>query len=708
MISIKWRMMLFVAFIIVVILGSNLYFSNQMLDKTTTYSASLLQKQLSDKVSVVEKGVNSHVSDISQTATLLAEQMAMDKQVIQAVKDRNSTLLHSALDNDAKLAKEKVGIDLIWVTKLADRTADGKTPILACPTNPTFDGFDQLNYASTNKALDSGQTVVSWEVNEEDGKLQITVPIKENGKVIGAIVVGQQAYQTMFNKISEATQAGTTLFLINENDYYIMTDVEKDDIGKMMFAESHEKLADKAKNLSLLAKQKDIYAALIPLLNEVKSSRTPLTKVIELNGQSYASYLKPLLSDKGEVRGILMNRIPGYVTSQQEMLNQTSSLQTRSTTVFIILFVLSILAAYFISQRISAPIQKIVTLVSQIAKGDLTHKVKIRSKDEIGELAKQLNIMVDSLKNLLSEVSLSSSQVAAFSEELTSSGEESSKASDFISTSISQVAEGAETQFESVQASEEIVREIANNIQHISKLVGHVAHSTMETSQSSQSGIQIITSTINQMNTIEEKSSHTEQMILSLGAKSDEIGNIVALITHISSQTNILSLNASIEAARAGEYGRGFSIVAAEIRKLAEQSTESTKQIQQLISQIQVESTNSINSMHDSQIAIKQGVSLVTQAGESFNHINNSIDQIVDQMQNIDGAVEQINTGIEHLLTRNQKMTEVSNTALSHTQNVAASAEEQTASMNEISAAAGSLSEMAEDLQGLINQFIIK
>jgi methyl-accepting chemotaxis protein len=707
MISIKWRIMLFVAIIIMVILGSNLYFSNQMLDKTTTYTGSLLQKQLNDKVSVVEKGVNSHVSDISQTATLLAEQMAMDKQVIQAVKDRNRTLVHSALDNNAKLATEKVGIDLIWVTNLKDRTADGKTPILACPTNPKFDGFDQLNYASTNKALDSGQTVVSWEVNEEDGKLQITVPIKENDIVIGAIVVGQQAYQSMFNKISESTQAGTTLFLVNQNDYYIMTDVQKDDIGKQMFTESHEKLKEKAKNLSELAKQKDIYAGLIPLLNEIKSSGKPLTKVIKLDGQSYASYLKPLLSDKGEVRGILMNRIPGYVTSQQEMLSQTSSLQTKSTTVFLILFVLSILAAYFISQRISAPIQKIVTLVSQIAKGDLTNKVKIKSRDEIGELAKHLNIMVDSLKNLLSEVSLSSSQVAAFSEQLTSSGEESSKASGFISESISQVAEGAETQFESVQASEAIVSEIASSIQSISKLVGHVAHSTVETSQSSHTGNEIITSTINQMNTIDEKSSHTERMLLSLGAKSDEIGNIVSLITKISSQTNILSLNASIEAARAGEYGRGFSVVATEIRKLAEQSTDSTNQIQQLISQIQLESINSIDSMHDSQIAIKQGVSLVTQAGESFNHINNSIDHMAAQMQDIAGAVEQITTGSEHLLTRIQLMTEVSNTGLSHTQNVAASAEQQTATMIEISASAASLSEMAEHLQLLINQFKI-
>jgi methyl-accepting chemotaxis protein len=706
--SIKWRMMLFVAIIIIVILGSNLYFINQMLSKTTTYTAGLLQHQLDEKVSMVEKGVNSHVSDISQTSTLLAEQMASDKQVIQAVKDRNKALVHSALDNNANLAKEKVGIDLIWVTNIKDRTADGKTPILACPTNIKFDGFDQLNYASTNKAMDSGETVVSWEVNEEDGKLQITVPIKENGTVIGAIVVGQQAYKTMFNKISEATQAGTTLFLLNANDYYIMTDVQKDEIGKLMFSESHEKLTVKAKNLTDLAKQNKVYTTLIPLLNQVKSSGKPTTQIIELDGKSYASYFKPLLGHNGEVRGVLMSRIPGYVTSQQEMLSQTSSLQTTAITVFVILFVLSILAAYMISQRIATPIKKIVTLVSQIAKGDLTNKVQLRSKDEIGELAKQLNIMVDSLKNLLTEVSLSSSQVAAFSEELTSSGEESSKASGFISASISQVAEGAETQYESMQASQNIVSEIAGNIEHISKLVGNMTDSTLDTSRSSQSGNQIITNTISQMNMIDEKSSHTENMLLSLGAKSDEIGSIVSLITNISQQTNILSLNASIEAARAGEYGRGFSVVAAEIRKLAEQSTESTNQIQELISQIQAESINSIDSMHDSQIAIKQGVSLVTQAGESFNHIYSSIDQIAVQTQDIDSAVKQINTGIEHLLTRIQMMTEVSNTGLSHSQNVAASAEEQTASMNEISAAAASLSEMAEGLQELINQFKIK
>ncbi|WP_179233017.1 methyl-accepting chemotaxis protein [Paenibacillus rigui] len=709
MTSIKWKIMLFVAAVIIVILGSNVYFVKNMLDKTTDYSSELLQKQLEDKVAMVEKGVNGYVADVTQTAAFLADQMAQDKQVVRAVKENNKELLHSALDSSSRIAKEKIGIDLIWVTSLKERTSDGKTPILACPTNPSFDGFGQLQYASTNASLDSGQTVISWEVNEEDGKLQISAPIKDtDGKVIGAIVVGQQAYQAMFSKIAESTQAGSTLFLVSDQtDYYVMTDVQKDAIGQQMFADSHEKLKDQARNVSKLAAHNADYAALVPLLNQVKSSKKPLIQVVQLGGQSYASYLLPLLSHDGAIQGVLMNRIPGFVASQQEMLKQSASLQGTAILVFLLLFLLSLMAAYWISHRIASPIRDMVGFVSDIAAGDLTRQLQLQSKDEIGELSRHIILMKENLHGIITEISHSSNQVAALSEELTASAEESGKASSFISASISEVAEGAESQFTSVQDSQDALHKIATDSDRITGFVQEVNRTTQAASYLSQTGKEVISSTVNQMHLIRGKTDILEQVLLALEAKSKEIGHIVALITNISNQTNILSLNASIEAARAGEYGKGFSVIANEIRMLAEQTRNSADQIQQLISDIQNESFQSIHSLNESQAAIKEGAALVAEAGNTFTGIYGSVDQVAGQMKDISSSIEQINTKIGHLLSSTLSISEISHTSVSHTQNVAASAEEQTASMMEISSSAASLSEMAADLQSLAHRFKI-
>ncbi|WP_373229178.1 methyl-accepting chemotaxis protein [Cohnella sp.] len=705
--SIQWKIMSLVALIIISILSVNLILINLTLDKTSNYTNDLLKGQLTEKVALIERGVNAQVSNITQQSILVAEQIASNPQVIQALKSKDKDALHKLLDGNAETFKQQLGIDLIWLTSLEDRTSDGKTPILACPSNPAFDGFDQLNYSSTNKALDTGTTVSSWEVNEEDGKLQITAPIEENGKVIGAVVVGKQTYKSMLKVISDSTDTANSLFLINNNDYYVMTDVEKDDLGTLVYGDSHEKLKAEAKSFSDLIKQKPVYSELKLLLDEVKTTAKPLTKIVELNKKPYAAYLIPLFSDTGEVNGVLFNRIPGFVASQQEIKEKTSSLQQTGFVILFILFIAGLFFSYLLSKNISNPIKKIASLLHDIANGDLTKPIKHQSKDEIGLLFQSATLMVNSLKSIIQDVDYASSQVAASSEELTAGASESSKASEVIALSASEVAAGAENQFTSVKKSKEAVGDIAEHVEIITNHIESAASLAQSTSASAESGNVLASETMNQMLFIQEKSNLTQEVVVQLNYKTKEISKILVTMSDIATQTNLLSLNASIEAARAGEAGRGFAVVAGEIRKLADQSANFAKQIEFIIDEIQQESHRSISSIHDAKSAVEDGVSLVSKSGEVFNDVFSSIENIAAEMQEVSGAITLIAQGTANLVSSIASIEQISQDSVYHTQNVAASAEEQTASMGEISSAAGELAKMAEELQSVVGKFKI-
>jgi methyl-accepting chemotaxis protein len=703
--SIQWKIMSLVALVIISILSVNFILINLTLNKTSNYTSDLLAGQLNEKVTLIEKGVNAQVSNITQTSILVAEQIASNPQVVQALKSKDKNTLHKLLDSNAAAYKKQLGIDLIWITRLADRTSDGQTPILACPSNPAFDGFDKLKYNSTNKSLDTGETVSSWEVNEEDGKLQITAPITENGKVIGAVVVGKQTYKNMLKDISDSTDTANSLFLINNNDYYVMTDVGKDDLGTLLYDDSHEKLKEKAKNFTDLIKEKPVYNELKPLLDEVKKTANPVTKIMELNGKTYASYMIPLLNDSKEVKGILFNRIPGIVASEQEIKGKTSSLQQTGYVILFILFVSGLLFSYFFSKNISNPIKKIASLMHDIANGDLSQRANIKSKDEFGQLGASFNLMVDSLRTVLTEVGESSSQLAASAEQLSASAEQTSKATEHIADAAQQMADGANEQVHTVEGSAQRIHEVSANIQQITVSSQSAADTTTKASEKSSEGGQAIQTAIGQMSSISGSVDGVAKVIDRLAVTSEEIGQITGAITQIAQQTNLLSLNAAIEAARAGEHGRGFAVVANEVKKLAEQSSKSAEQIAALIHAIQGEIGKAQESMQSATKEVGLGIEVVHTAGSLFAEIERFVGEVGSQVREVTDATQQISAGTTQVVQAIEGIANVAQTTASGTENVSAAAEEQLASMEEISSSSAALTHMAGELQVLVDKF---
>lgn len=363
----------------------------------------------------------------------------------------------------------------------------------------------------------------------------------------------------------------------------------------------------------------------------------------------------------------------------------------------------------YLRRTIVSPIVKVGNQIKEIAEGegDLTLQLEVKTSDEVGDLAKYFNQMVDNLRHIIRQVGIGAEQVAASSEELTASAEQTSKSTEHIAEAMQDVAAGSERQVHSVAESSKFINEMSAGLHKITNTTQQVTSSAVKASEVAAEGSGSIQSVVKQMESINNQIHGLADMISVLGQRSQEVGEIVSVIRGIANQTNLLALNAAIEAARAGEQGRGFAVVADEVRKLAEESSKSAQQISSMVQSMQEDTQAVVRSMTGTTAEVSKGMNTVTEAGKSFDQIQRAISDVTGQVQEVSVAVQQIATETGQVVKSIESIDEIATTTASGTQNVAAAAEEQLASMEEITSSAMSLSKMAEDLQGIVSKFTV-
>lgn len=375
-------------------------------------------------------------------------------------------------------------------------------------------------------------------------------------------------------------------------------------------------------------------------------------------------------------------------------------------TIAIALLIGSVLV-YFIIRSIINPLRTLMESAEQISQGNLTQTIPVRTNDELGQLGKSFNHMVSSLRSVIGGVNHTVHQLAASSEELTASAEQTSRATEQITAAIEQVASGAENQTVGAEESSRSMEEIATGIQRIAENSALATESAIETSKQAEEGGKLVEKTVSQIHSIHQSVSQTDEVIKKLFNRSQEVEKILKVISDIAGQTNLLALNAAIEAARAGEQGRGFAVVADEVRKLAEQASQSSSQIAELIQEIQMDTNRSVEAMSFVKQEVNAGLSAVEDTDQSFARILDSMKEITVQIQEVSATAQQMSAGTQQVTASVGAMAQVSRETSASTQHVAASAEEQLASMEEITSSAASLSTMAEELQTMIGKFKI-
>ena len=368
--------------------------------------------------------------------------------------------------------------------------------------------------------------------------------------------------------------------------------------------------------------------------------------------------------------------------------------------------VIAMTLGWLIARMIANPLAAMVERIQEVANGNLAIKqVEVTSQDEVGKLGIALNLMITNLRNLIRQVSGSAEQVAASSEQLTASAQQSAEAANNVAQAIQQVASGSEKQVGAVNETSAIVEEISATMEEVAATAGEMATLSNQTAQAAVEGKKSIDTAVTQMDAVSKGSKQAQSAAEELKLSSAQIGEIVGLISTIAGQTNLLALNAAIEAARAGEQGRGFSVVAEEVRKLAEQSEQAAHQIKGLVEKNHSSINGVVGAIDIAIRDITQGVELVHVAGNNFAAINEQIRRVTEQVGIIAKAVNEAAVGSQRIVTSIKEVETLSRDAAAESQNVSAATEEQSASMQEIAASSQALAKLAEDLQMAVAKF---
>lgn len=367
--------------------------------------------------------------------------------------------------------------------------------------------------------------------------------------------------------------------------------------------------------------------------------------------------------------------------------------------IFIILF----------SRHLGLPLRKIANAVKRIAVGNLTvTNIDVKNNDEVGTLSENYTVMANNLRNLVMDINNSSLQVASSAQQLSSSCEFTSQAAEDITNSMLQVASGTEDQSQQIDEVLTETVQISKRVESISEGVEKLDRAASESSKTIEKGYQLINNGILHMNTIAQNTENMEKIATLLQDNSEKVGEILIFIRAIADQTNLLALNASIEAARAGEHGKGFAVVANEVKKLAEQSANASSDIGELIELIQEETKQSVITLGAGKESVWEGKRVIDQAGDAFHDISKSISDISQQSTEIASSMIEIKRIMSALVNSAEEIAIISNTSQQYTQNIASSAEEQTASIQEITASAENLERLADYLQQKVQMFKLK
>jgi len=468
---------------------------------------------------------------------------------------------------------------------------------------------------------------------------------------------------------------------------------------------------DQLKLMDNVSKKYENFKTEYKKLQDISSEMLSLAVKNE-NDKAYDVYLKKMEPQRETVNQLIEDiqtlNADNAKTIYQQDSKEAGSIITLLIIVIAAALVLSISIGLLMTRLITKPIKDIQALFAETEQGDFTVKGTYQSKDELGLLTSSFNKMVAGVRSIIETVGETSHQVASSSQELSASADESTKASEYISTTIQELAVGSDQQVESVENSRTVITGMTEFAGRISSNAEKAAATADQTAMMSLEGTKAINKVSTQMKSINETVVSLSEAFKHLTERSNEIGNITEVITSIAEQTNLLALNAAIEAARAGEQGKGFAVVADEVRKLAEQSAQSAEQITRLITIIQNDTKQTMNSVISATGEVKEGLVVVHEAGGAFQKIENSITEVVTQINDVTNLVKNLTAGASEIETAISGVKEVAETAAGGTQTVSAATQEQLASMEEIAAASQILAQNAEELQHLIQKFKIK
>lgn len=514
--------------------------------------------------------------------------------------------------------------------------------------------------------------------------LMYAAPIKKDGKVVG-VLIGRRDGNAL-SEISDSTGYG-------EEGYGYIINMNGTVVGH----------PDREKVLSQFNP-----------INEVQNDARlePLAKTFSQMIKDKKGLSSYLYEDKNIYAGYYpiegTNWIFIITANEKEVLKSIPPFTTSMLVMACIILIVSIVITYLIGKAIVEPIIKIIKHSEKIASLNISEEVPkalFNKKDEIGILAKALQSMTDNLKNIVKEISRSSEQVAAASEELTATTGQSATAAEEVSKTMESIAKRSLNQAQNTEIGSEQAFALGTIIEKDRLYMEELNETTQEVGKVVEEGLKEVQNLVHIAEQSKQATEKVEMEIINTNKSASKIGTASNVIAVIAAQTNLLALNAAIEAARAGEAGRGFAVVADEIRKLAEQSNQSTSTINEMVEELQNNSNTAVQIMESVASILKEQEQSVAVSKDKYLMIASAIAEAEKAVGQLNGSSEEMGKMKEDIVISMENLSDAAKENAMSTQEASASMEEQAASIEEMSAASESLSELAQNLQDIIGKF---
>lgn len=614
-----------------------------------------------------------------KTMEIIEEKMNACEDALQAVS-LNPKLAQLCVNSNDKALKQEVYKYLQSVEKnnkiilVLSVVNSNKTSIL---TNKNINENIDLSSREYIKNALNGEVVnagVIPDAKTNELMITIAVPLKIDNKVVGAIVGDVE-----FSDIAKYVET----IKVGEGGYAYIANEE----GVMLYHPNKEKiLKEKVQD------NKEIGT----IFNKLSSAENTSGYYKYDGVKKFASFRK--------FHGMVLAITANY----NEYMEPAFKIR-QSTLMLIVFFVIiaSILAYILVNKNIVKPIIYLENLMSKAGKGDLTVKAAINTGDEIEGLATSFNKMIENQNNIVFNIIKSSEELLNTSEEIAASSEEISSSTEEVSVNIEEVSKDASKQNESIVETSSVLVQLSSLVQLAQSKALASRKNSEDAVNVANSGRNKVNLTVKSMEDITEASLKTANTLKNVEDLSTRVEGIIETINGIAEQTNLLALNAAIEAARAGEQGKGFAVVADEVRKLSEESNKGAAEIAALIKEMVKGINEAVYSMDNSESVIKKGVETVNETDESFLQIIQAVDKISVDIGKIVEITKDEVASSEHIIKLINSVATVSETTAESSTQVAAAAEEQTSTVENLAASAEEASALAGSLKELVEKFKI-